>query len=173
MLKKWPRPSWCQLGRWDKQSISLEVLGVFLVDISLVKEDRGTGYRLHVNGGILGVFVPKRGIIFLFLTDKRNPDDIHEWYASNATYSTQNGLDLVKYLRGGGSVQGQQGILWLFVIGSPVVLILLLLLQEVNGPTVRDLHKWSSGPPNLSRGPVLVSDPKACELQFGRGNLGN
>ncbi len=61
-------------------------------------------------------------------------------------------------------------VFWLLVIGSPVVIVLLLLSQEVNGPTVKDLHKWSSGPPDLSRGPVLVSDP---ELQFGCGNLGN
>jgi hypothetical protein len=131
------------------------------------------GYCLHVNGGILGVFVPKRGIVFLFLRDKRNPDDINEWHANNAMYLTQNGLDLVKYLCGGGSVQGQQGILWFLVIGSSVFLVSLLLLQEVNGPTVKDLHKWSSGPPDLFRGPVLVSDPKARKLQFGRGNLGN
>jgi hypothetical protein len=108
----------------------LEVLGVFLVDIGLVREDRSTGYCLHVNGGILGVFVPKRGIVFLFLRDKHNPDDIHKWHASNATYETQNGLDFVKYLCGGGSVQGQQGILWLLIIGSPVILALLLLLQR-------------------------------------------
>ncbi len=48
-----------------------------------------------------------------------------------------------------------------------------LLSQEVNGPTVKDLHKWSSGNPDLSQGLVLVSDPTARELQFGRGNLGN
>ncbi len=131
------------------------------------------GYHLHVNGGILGVFIPKRGIVFFLLRGKHNPDDIHEWHASNAAYSTQNGLDLVKYLCGSGSVQGQQGILWLLVIGSPVVLVLLLLLQEVNGPTVKDLHKWSSGPLDLSQGSVLVSDPKARELQFGHGNVGN
>jgi hypothetical protein len=29
---------------------------------------------------------------------------------------------------------------------------MLLLLQEVNGPTVKGLHKWSYGPPDLSRG---------------------
>jgi hypothetical protein len=73
-------------------------------------------------------------------------------------------LDLVKYLCGGGSVQGQQGILWLLVIGSPVVFVLLLLLQEVYGPTVGNLHKRSSRPPDLSQGLDLVSDPKACKL---------
>jgi hypothetical protein len=62
------------------------------------------GYRLHVNGGILGVFVPYRGIVFLILGDKRNPDDIHEWHTSNATYLTQNGLDFVEYLCGSGGV---------------------------------------------------------------------
>ncbi len=65
-------------------------------------------------------------------------------------YSSQNALDLVKYLRGGGSVQGQQGILWLLVIGTPVVFVSLLLSQEVYGSTVLNVHKWSSGPPDLS-----------------------
>jgi hypothetical protein len=119
------------------------------------------------------VKVLERGIVFLFLRDKCNPDDIHKWHTSNAMYLTQNGLDLVEYFRGGGSVQGQQGILWLLIIGSPVVLVLLLLSQEVNGPIVKDLHKWSSGPSDFSQGPDLVSDPKARKLQFGRGNLGN
>jgi hypothetical protein len=151
MLKEWPDLLGISREGGHKRSIGLKVLGVFLVDIGLVREDRGTGYCLHVNGGILCIFVPKRGTVFLFLRDKRNPDDVHEWHASNTMYSTQNGLDLVKYLCGGGSVQGQQVILWLLVIGSPVVLVLLLLSQEVNGPTVKDLHKsWSSGPPDLS-----------------------
>jgi hypothetical protein len=44
---------------------------------------------------MLGVLVPYKGIVFLILGDKRNPDDIHEWHASNATYSTQNSLDFV------------------------------------------------------------------------------
>jgi hypothetical protein len=48
-----------------------------------------------------------------------------------------------------------------------------MLLQEFNGPTVIDLYKWSGGHPDLSQGLVLVSNPKACELQFGCGNLGN
>jgi hypothetical protein len=55
-------------------------------------------------------------------------------------------------------------ILWLFVIGSSVVFILLLLLQEVYDPTVRYLHKWSLGPPDLSQGLDLVLDPKTQEL---------
>jgi hypothetical protein len=59
------------------------------------------------------------------------------------------------------------------VIGSPVILFLLLLLQELNSPTVIDLYKWSGGHPDLSRGPVLMSNPKARELQFCRGNLDN
>jgi hypothetical protein len=33
--------------------------------ISFVGEDRGTGHRLHVNGGMIGVFVPKGGSFFL------------------------------------------------------------------------------------------------------------
>ncbi len=84
--------------------MGLKVLRVFLVDINLVKEDWCTGYQLHVSGGILGVFDPYRGIIFLILGDKRNPDDIQEWHASNATYLTQNCLNFVEYLRGGGGV---------------------------------------------------------------------
>ncbi len=111
----------------NKWSIGLEVLRVFVIDISIVGEDRSADCRLHVNGGILGVFVPKRGVVFLFLRDEHNPDDIHEWHACHATYSSQNALDLVKYLCGGGNVEGQQGILWLLVIGSPVVFVLLLL----------------------------------------------
>ncbi len=144
--------------------MGLKALGVFVVDISIVGEDRSTGCCLYVNGGIIGVFVPKRGIVFLFLRDKHNPDDIHEWHASHAMYSSQKALDLVKYLCGSGSVQGQQGILWLLVISSPIVFVLLLLSQAVYGPTVLNLHKWSSSPPDLSRGPDLVHDPKACKL---------
>jgi hypothetical protein len=101
-----------------------------VVDISFVGEDRSTGCCLHVNGGILGVFVPKRGVFFLLLRDEHNPDDIHKWHASHAMYLRQNALDLVKYLRGGGSVQGQRGILWLLVIGIPVVFVLLLLSKR-------------------------------------------
>ncbi len=84
--------------------MGLEVLRVLVIDISLIREDWCTGYRLHVNGGILGVFVPYRGIVFLILGDKHNPDDIQEWHTSNATYSTQNGLNFVEYLHGGGGV---------------------------------------------------------------------
>jgi hypothetical protein len=63
---------------------------------------------------------------------------------------SRNALDLAKYLGGGGSVQGQGGVLWLLVIRSPVVFVLLLLLQEVYGPTVLNLHKWSPSPTDLS-----------------------
>ncbi len=144
--------------------MGLKVLGVFVVDISIVGEDWSMGCRLHANGGIIGVFVPKRGIVFLFLRDKHNPDDIHKWQASHATYLSQKALDLVKYLCGSGSVQGQRGILWLLVISRPGVFVSLLLSQEVHGPTVLNLHKWSPSPPDLSRGPDLVPDPKAREL---------
>ncbi len=87
-----------------KWSMGLEVLRVLPVNISLVGEDWGTGYCLHVNGDILGLFVSKRGIVFLILRDKRNPDDIHEWHASNAMYLIQKGLNFVEYLCGGGDV---------------------------------------------------------------------
>ncbi len=91
-------------GEWDKQSIGLKGLE-FFVEISFVREDRSAGHRLHVNGGIIGVFVPKNGVILLVLRDKHNPDDIHKWHARHTTNSSQNSLDLVKYLGGGGSVQ--------------------------------------------------------------------
>jgi hypothetical protein len=61
----------------------------------------------------------------------------------------QNALDLVKYLRGGGSVQGQGGILWLLDLRSPAVLVLLLLSQEINSPLLLHLHKQNQGPTNL------------------------
>jgi hypothetical protein len=50
---------------------------------------------------------------------------------------------------------------------------LLLLLQAINLTTVFNLYKWSLGPTDLSRGPVLVSNPEARKLSFSRGNLGN
>jgi hypothetical protein len=65
-------------------------------------------------------------------------------------YSSQNALDLVKYLCGGDSVQGQCNILCILVVGSSVVFVLLLLSQEVYDATVLNLHKWSYGPPDLS-----------------------
>jgi hypothetical protein len=58
--------------------MGLKVLRVLPKNISIVGEDWGTGYRLHANGGILGLFVPKGGILFLILRDKRNPDNIHK-----------------------------------------------------------------------------------------------
>jgi hypothetical protein len=84
---------------------------------------------------------PKGGVILLVLREKHNPDDIHEWHAHHATNSSQNALNLIKYLGGGDSVQGQWGMLWLLVIGSLVVFVSLLLSQEVYGPTVLNLHK--------------------------------
>jgi hypothetical protein len=57
--------------------------------------------------------------------------------------------------------------------GSPLVLFLLLLSQELILATVFDLYKQSMGPPNLSRGLLLMSNPEARELQFSRKNLGN
>jgi hypothetical protein len=119
------------------------------VEISFVGEDRITGICLHVNGGILGFFFPKGGVVFLVLRDEHNPDDIHEWHTRHATYLGQNALDLVKYLCGGGNVQGQGGILWLLVIGSPAVLVFLLLLQVVYGPRLLHFHKRSLGSTNL------------------------
>jgi hypothetical protein len=59
------------------------------------------------------------------------------------------------------------------MIGNLVILFLLLLLQELDLPTVFDLYKWSLGPPDHSQGPVLMSNPKARKLQFGCDNLGN
>ena len=58
-----------------------------------------------------------------------------------SAYTGQNVLHLVKDLRGGGSVQGQGGILGLLVLGSPVVLIMLLLLQEVYSALKFHMHK--------------------------------
>ncbi len=133
----------------NKQFMGLEGLEIF-VEISIVREDRSAGSRLHVNGGIVGVFVPKGGVILLVLRNSHNPDDIHKWHAHHKTNSSQNALDLLKHLGDGGSVQGQGGILWLLVIGSPVVFVLLLLSQEVYGSTVINLHKWSASPTNLS-----------------------
>jgi hypothetical protein len=104
MLKECPDHLGVGWEGGHKRSMGLEVLRVFLVDISLVREDWCTGYCLHVNEGILSVFVPYRGIVFLILGDNRNPDDIHEWHTSNAMYSTQDGLNFVKYLCGGGGV---------------------------------------------------------------------
>jgi hypothetical protein len=65
-------------------------------------------------------------------------------------YSSQNALDLVKYLCGSGNVQGQGNILWLLVSGSPVVLVFLLLSQEVYSPHVLHSHERSVGPPRIS-----------------------
>jgi hypothetical protein len=84
--------------------MGLEVARVLSVNISVVGEDWGAGYHLHVNGGILGLFVPKREIVILILRDKRNSDDIHKWHTSNAPYLTQKGLNFVKYPRGSGGV---------------------------------------------------------------------
>ncbi len=122
--------------------MGLEDRKLFLV-ISVVGKDGSMGHRLHVNGCILGVFVPKGGVIFLVLGDNHNPDDIYEWHTCHATYAGRNVLDLVKDFHGGGSVQGQgRGILGLLVLGSPVVLVSLLLLQEIYSPLVFHLHKW-------------------------------
>jgi hypothetical protein len=63
--------------------MGLKVARVLSINISVVGEDWGAGYHLHVNGGILGLFVPKRGIVILILRDKRNSDDIHKWHTSN------------------------------------------------------------------------------------------
>jgi hypothetical protein len=129
--------------------MGLEVLE-FFIDISFVGEDKSAGRCLHVNGGILGFYFPKGGVVFLVLRDERNPDDIQKWHARHATYLGQNALDLVKYLRGGGSVLGQGGMLWILVIRSPAVHDFLLLSQEVYGPHVLHFHKRSLGPTDLS-----------------------
>jgi hypothetical protein len=84
--------------------MGLKVARVLSVNISVVGEDWGMGYHLHVNGGILGLFVPKRGIVILILRDKHNSDDIYKWHTSNAPYSTQKGLSFVKYPRSSGGV---------------------------------------------------------------------
>jgi hypothetical protein len=107
-------------------------LVLFLV-ISVIRDYRSTGRCIHVNRGILGVFVPKGRVFVLILRDNQNPDDIYKWHASHTMYTIQNVLHLVKYLHGGGNVQGQGDIFGLLVLGSPVVLILLLLLQEAGG----------------------------------------
>jgi hypothetical protein len=57
----------------------------FLVEMSIVREDRSAGHHLHVNGGIVGVFFPQKGGISLVLRDKHNPDDIHKWHTCHAT----------------------------------------------------------------------------------------
>ncbi len=51
--------------------MGLEGARVLFVNISVIGEDWGAGYHLHVNGGILGLFIPKRGIVILILRDKR------------------------------------------------------------------------------------------------------
>ncbi len=56
--------------------MGLEGFILFLI-ISVVREDGRAGHRLHVNGCILGVFVPKGGAIILVLRDNHNPDDIY------------------------------------------------------------------------------------------------
>jgi hypothetical protein len=80
--------------------MGLEVARVFSINICVVGEDWGTGYH----GGILGLFVPKRGIVILILWDKRNSGDIHKWHASNAPYLTQKGLNFVEFPCGSGGV---------------------------------------------------------------------
>jgi hypothetical protein len=40
---------------------------VFLVIISIVRKDRGTGGCLHVDGGIIGVLLTKERVIILSL----------------------------------------------------------------------------------------------------------
>jgi hypothetical protein len=107
--------------------MGLESLILFLI-ISVVGKDGSMGHRLHVNRHIPGVFVPKGRVIVLILRDNHNPDDIYKWHTCHAMYMGQNVLDLFKDLCGGGSVQGQGGILGFLVLRSPVVLILLLLL---------------------------------------------
>jgi hypothetical protein len=50
----------------------------FFLETSIIGEDRSGARSVHVIGGILGVFFPKGGVIFLILKDKHNPDDIHK-----------------------------------------------------------------------------------------------
>ncbi len=121
----------------------------FTLVLRFVK-DGSAGHHLHVNRCILGVFVPKGRFIVLVLRNNHNPDDIYKWHISHATHAGQNVLDLVKDLCGGGSVQSQGGIFGLLVLGSPVVLFLLLLSQEINSPLVFHLHMWLRGPTDLS-----------------------
>ncbi len=104
MLKDGPNLLGVSREGGRKRSMGLKVARVLSIHISNVGEDWGAGYHLHVNGGILGLFIPKRGVIILILWDKCNSDDIHKWHASNAPYSTQKGLNFVKYPRGSGGV---------------------------------------------------------------------
>ncbi len=173
MLKEWTRPYWSQSGRLEQMVHRPQGSQGLCWRYQHCWRGEECGLSSPCQWRYTWCLFPQIGVVFLILRDKHNPDDIHKWHTCHTTSSSQNALDLVKYLRGGGSVQGQQGILWLLVISSPVVFISLWLSQEVYGPTVRDLHKWSSGPPDLSRGPDLVPDPKTRELQFGCGNLGN
>ncbi len=133
----------------NKQSMGLEGI-VVLVIIGIIRKDRSAGLCLHVNGYILGIFVLKGRVIVLVLRDNPNPDDIHKWHIRHVTYTGQNILHLVKDLRGGGSVQGQGGILGLLVLGSPIVLIMLLLSQEIYNPLELHMHKRLRGCTNLS-----------------------
>ncbi len=55
-------------------------------------------------------------------------------------YMGQKVLHLVKDLCGGGSVKGQGGILGLRVLGSPTVLVMLLLSQEAYPPLKFHMH---------------------------------
>jgi hypothetical protein len=56
--------------------MSLEGILV-LVIVCVIGKDRGVGGHLHVNGGILGVLLPKRRVIVLILNNEQNPDGIN------------------------------------------------------------------------------------------------
>jgi hypothetical protein len=98
MQGEWTRVFGVSQEGGNKWSIGLEVLK-FFVEISFIGEDRSAGRSVHINGGILGFFFPKGGVVFLVLRDERNPDDIHKWHTRHAMYLSPNALDLVKYLR--------------------------------------------------------------------------
>jgi hypothetical protein len=123
---------------------------VVLAVIGIVRKERSAGYCLHVSRSILGVLLPKGWVIILVLMEDHSPDNINKWDTCHTTYMGKKVLHLVKDLCGGGSVKGQGGIFGLLVLGSPIVLIMLLLSQEVYHPLEFHTHKHLRGCTNLS-----------------------
>jgi hypothetical protein len=122
-----------------------------LLPVGVVRKDRSTGRCLRVSEGILGVLLfPKGRVIVLVLRDQQNSDDINKWDTHHAMYTGQKFLHLVKDLHVRGSVKVQGYIFRLLVLGSPIVLVTLLLSQKAY-PTLKfHLHKWLQGCTHLS-----------------------
>jgi hypothetical protein len=110
--------------------IVLAVIGVF-------RKERSAGHFLHVSRSILGVLLPKGWVIILVLKDDHSPDDINKWDTHHTRYMGKKVLYLVKEE----SDKGQGGIFGLLVLGSPIVLIMLLLSQEAYHPLEFHTHK--------------------------------